>query len=116
MAGSLPALLKAAPRVIIYISCDPETLGRDLMAEHFEQTDGGGWGQMVAYTQPALVKNVQAAGRLIRSPDDFGVICLVDPRFASREVQRFFPGHWTPQRVRARDVPALAETFWQGVS
>lgn len=30
MAGSLPALLKAAPRVIIYISCDPETLGRDL--------------------------------------------------------------------------------------
>ncbi len=102
--------------VLVGLGLPPPSLGRDLVAAHFDQAEGEGWGQMVAYAQPALVKNVQAAGRLIRSPTDFGVICLVDPRFTSREVQRFFPGHWTPQRASARDVPALAESFWQGVN
>ncbi len=101
--------------VLVGLGLPPPSLSRDLVAAHFDETEGDGWGQMVAYAQPALVKNVQAAGRLIRSPTDFGVICLVDPRFTSRDVQRFFPGHWTPQRASARDVPALAASFWQGV-
>ncbi len=99
--------------VLVGLGLPPPTLERDLMAQFFEQVEGPGWGQMVAYTQPALVKNLQAAGRLIRSPSDFGVICLVDPRFSAPHVQRFFPVHWHPRIIAAADVQQHVKQFWQ---
>jgi Rad3-related DNA helicase len=99
--------------VMVGLGLPPPTLERDLMAQFFEQAEGPGWGQMVAYTQPALVKNLQAAGRLIRSPEDFGVICLVDPRFSAPHVQRFFPVHWHPRIIAAADVQQHVKQFWQ---
>jgi len=99
--------------VLVGLGLPPPTLERDLMAQFFEQAEGPGWGQMVAYTQPALVKNLQAAGRLIRSPSDFGVICLVDPRFSAPYVQRFFPVHWHPRIIAAADVQQHVKQFWQ---
>ncbi len=102
--------------VLVGLGLPPPSLERDLMAAHFEQAEGQGWGQMVAYTQPALVKNLQAAGRLIRSPDDFGVICLVDPRFGAMHVQRFFPEHWQPRDIAATQVGQHVKLFWQKTS
>ena len=99
--------------VMVGLGLPPPSLERDLMAQFFEQAEGPGWGQMVAYTQPALVKNLQAAGRLIRSPEDFGVICLVDPRFSAPHVQRFFPVHWHPRIIAAADVQQHVKQFWQ---
>ncbi|MCR9258096.1 MAG: ATP-dependent DNA helicase [Pseudomonadaceae bacterium] len=99
--------------VLVGLGLPPPSLERDLMAQFFEQAEGPGWGQMVAYTQPALVKNLQAAGRLIRSPSDFGVICLVDPRFSAPHVQRFFPVHWHPRIIAAADVQQHVKQFWQ---
>lgn len=102
--------------VSVGLGLPPPSLERDLLAAHFEQTEGQGWGQMVAYTQPALVKNLQAAGRLIRSPDDFGVICLVDPRFSATHVQRFFPDHWQPRVIPATQVGRYVKLFWNNTS
>jgi len=58
------------------------------------------WGQGFrhAYLLPGLTRVVQAAGRVIRSPDDRGVVVLVGQRFLQREVQAFFPADWEPQR------------------
>ena len=50
---------------------------------------------------------------MIRSEQDYGIICLVDPRFTSAEVQRFFPAHWRPQLTRAADVTEKVTQFWQ---
>jgi Rad3-related DNA helicase len=61
---------------------------------------------------PAMNKVVQAAGRLLRGPDDRGVLCLIDDRFARAEYQQFFPAHWSPRQVRAAALPALLENFW----
>ncbi len=91
----------------------PPSAERNLIEAYFDQDQGDGWGRLVAYTQPALVKNIQAAGRLIRSERDVGVICLIDPRFTSPEVQRFFPAHWQPQVTRAQDASAIVAEFWQ---
>jgi len=99
--------------IMVGLGLPPPSLERDLMQAYFDAQQGEGWGRMAAYTQPALVKNIQAAGRLIRSPDDFGVICLVDPRFTSREVQQFFPGHWQPQVTASADVRQKVTQFWQ---
>ncbi|MCS2610405.1 ATP-dependent DNA helicase [Halomonas dongshanensis] len=46
------------------------------------------------YRIPGLIKVVQAAGRVIRSPDDEGVVVLMDDRFAHRDVQAMLPRWW----------------------
>jgi Rad3-related DNA helicase len=56
------------------------------------------------------------AGRLLRGPDDRGVLCLVDDRFLKAEFQRFFPRHWQPEAIRAAGVGARIEKFWQATS
>lgn len=100
--------------IMVGLGLPPPSQERNLIEAYFNQDQGDGWGRLVAYTQPALVKNIQAAGRLIRSERDVGVICLVDPRFTSSEVQRFFPAHWHPEVTRAEDVTARVTQFWLG--
>ncbi len=99
--------------VLVGLGLPPPTLERALIQSHFDEVEGRGWGKLVAYTQPALVKNIQAAGRLIRSPNDRGVICLVDPRFGQADVQHFFPAFWQPRRLHADDVRPAVESFWR---
>jgi DNA excision repair protein ERCC-2 len=47
-----------------------------------------------AYLYPGLQKVVQAAGRVIRTPQDEGVVLLMDDRFARPEVQALLPAWW----------------------
>ncbi|GAA0766415.1 ATP-dependent DNA helicase [Ideonella azotifigens] len=54
-----------------------------------------GAGYDYAYLYPGLQKVVQAAGRVIRTPEDQGVVHLIDDRFARREVQALLPGWWS---------------------
>ena len=53
-----------------------------------------GQGQDYTYTFPGLQKVVQAAGRVIRSVDDCGVVHLLDDRYSQRAVQRLLPSWW----------------------
>ncbi|MFF7708929.1 helicase C-terminal domain-containing protein [Pseudomonas sp. NPDC007930] len=47
-----------------------------------------------AYLYPGLHKVVQAAGRVIRSETDRGVVVLIDDRFAEPRVQALLPRWW----------------------
>ena len=53
-----------------------------------------GRGYDYTYLYPGLQKVVQAAGRVIRTPDDRGTLWLLDQRFARREVRALLPGWW----------------------
>ncbi|WP_028239176.1 ATP-dependent DNA helicase [Stutzerimonas azotifigens] len=53
-----------------------------------------GAGYDYAYLYPGLQKVVQAAGRVIRTVDDRGVVHLIDDRFAQPRVRRLLPGWW----------------------
>jgi DNA excision repair protein ERCC-2 len=53
-----------------------------------------GRGYDYAYLYPGLQKVVQAAGRVIRTPQDRGVLYLIDDRFARAEVRRLLPVWW----------------------
>lgn len=55
-----------------------------------------GAGYDYTYLFPGLQKVVQAAGRVIRTPSDQGVVHLLDDRFARPEVQRLLPRWWAP--------------------
>ncbi|WP_236675089.1 ATP-dependent DNA helicase [Piscinibacter sp. HJYY11] len=48
-----------------------------------------------AYLYPGLQKVVQAAGRVIRTTEDEGVIHLIDDRFTGPRVRRLLPAWWT---------------------
>ncbi len=52
-----------------------------------------------AYLYPGLQKVVQAAGRVIRTPEDRGVLLLMDQRFARAEVRQLLPAWWAVQGV-----------------
>jgi Rad3-related DNA helicase len=47
-----------------------------------------------AYLFPGVQKVVQAAGRVIRTPQDRGVVHLIDDRFAGAQVQGLMPRWW----------------------
>jgi Rad3-related DNA helicase len=53
-----------------------------------------GAGYDYAYLYPGLQKVVQAAGRVIRTPEDRGVVHLLDDRFGRAEVRALLPGWW----------------------
>ena len=53
-----------------------------------------GSGYDYAYLFPGIRKVVQAAGRVIRTPSDRGVLHLIDDRFARPEVLRLLPSWW----------------------
>lgn len=53
-----------------------------------------GAGYDYTYLYPGLQKVVQAAGRVIRGPEDRGVVVLIDDRFAEARVRQLLPNWW----------------------
>ncbi|MEM7100774.1 MAG: ATP-dependent DNA helicase [Pseudomonadota bacterium] len=92
----------------------PDLITRETEA-YFDKNEGSGWGRAVAFVQPALTKVVQAAGRLLRSPEDRGVICLVDNRFKDPAVSQFFPAHWDPKITPAAGLEQDLQRFWESL-
>ncbi len=65
---------------------------RELLKKYFD-----GWGENgfdYAYRYPGMNKVLQAAGRVIRTVDDFGIVVLLDERFLSPVYRRLFPREW----------------------
>ncbi|MFW6094578.1 MAG: helicase C-terminal domain-containing protein [Pseudomonadota bacterium] len=98
--------------VCVGVGLPPPSLTRRAMARHFDRHALDG--RVVAYQQPAMVKVLQMAGRLLRDPGDRGVLCLVDPRFRDPAYRQFFPEHWRPRTIRAAEAGEALANFWQG--
>ncbi|MGH8803952.1 MAG: helicase C-terminal domain-containing protein, partial [Polaromonas sp.] len=77
---------------------------RERMGANF----GAGQSYDYTYLYPGLQKVVQAAGRVIRTTADRGVVYLMDDRFSRPEVQALLPGWWRVShlRVRRKDLAA----------
>ena len=56
-----------------------------------------GSGYDYTYLYPGLQKVVQAAGRVVRTERDFGVLHLIDDRYRRAEVRRLLPRWWQVQ-------------------
>ncbi|MDP3310530.1 MAG: helicase C-terminal domain-containing protein, partial [Polaromonas sp.] len=61
-----------------------------------------GRGYDYTYLYPGLQKVVQAAGRVIRTESDSGVVYLIDDRYAGAQVQQLFPGWWKVAHLQVR--------------
>jgi len=69
-----------------------------------------GRGYEYAYLYPGLRKVVQAAGRIIRTPQDRGVVYLMDDRYNRPAVRRLMPSWWRVQTVRTPPEFQVAES------
>ena len=83
----------------------PRSLERDRIQELSEN------GYEIAYRKPAMVRVVQAAGRVFRNEMDRGIVVLIDARFTRREFSRYFPSHWVPQVVNSGELINVINSF-----
>ena len=84
---------------------------RDIIMSYFK--DKGMDGFDYAYRFPGMNKVQQAAGRVIRTHEDMGVIALLDDRFLNREYTQLFPREWKDiKRVSLGTFTGEIERFW----
>lgn len=82
-----------------------------------DSLDSDGYnGYDYTYRFPGFVRVLQAAGRVVRSESDKGVVVLVDPRFNTQFYKRMFPSNW--QARQCDNQHGLSENlseFWQAL-
>ena len=86
---------------------------REILKQYFEAHGGEGFDY--AYRYPGMNKVLQAAGRVIRTKEDRGVIALLDERFLQWEYRRLFPREWEEYTVCSHEsVSNVLKNFWGG--
>lgn len=65
---------------------------QELIKLYFDERNNSGF--FHAYLVPGLIKVIQAAGRVFRTPDDTGVVALIDDRFGDERYQELLPPDW----------------------
>ena len=86
-------------------------LERELIKEFFDENEGNGY--EYAYLFPGMNKVLQAAGRVIRTHEDTGVIALLDERFLYSSYRNLFPREWSNYKVvDTGSIEAAAALFW----
>ncbi len=84
---------------------------RELLKHCYD--DMGLDGFAYAYRYPGMNKVLQAAGRVIRTEEDRGIVALLDERFLGRDYSRLFPREWSNYTTcRADDIAESLEEFW----
>ena len=84
---------------------------REILKEFYEKQKGQGFAY--AYRNPGMNRVLQAAGRVIRTAADVGVILLLDDRFTQEEYRTLFPPEWSDRQVcRVTNVEEKLREFW----
>lgn len=87
---------------------------RNIMKDKYDEDDGVGFDY--AYRYPGMNKVLQAAGRVIRTEEDKGVIVLLDERFLQNYNKRLFPREWSGYKeVSLRSVQREVASFWKKI-
>lgn len=84
----------------------------NLLKEFFDECYGMGYAY--AYVYPGMNKVLQAAGRLIRSDEDYGMILLLDERYTDATYQPLFPLHMRHYEViyHEQQLAQKLKVFW----
>ena len=86
---------------------------QEMLRRYFDDTRGDGFDY--AYRFPGFNKVLQAAGRVIRTPADRGVVLLIDDRFAAPAYRQLFPAHWRHCRYLygPAELTEQLAAFWE---
>jgi len=94
--------------IIVSVGIPKITLRQNQIRDYFDHKNGQGYDY--AYTFPGMNKVLQAAGRVIRTEMDSGVILLIDSRYATAKYRHMMPEHWVDMQV-VRNLPGLESTL-----
>lgn len=84
---------------------------REILKNYFELQKKNGFDY--AYRFPGMNKVLQAAGRVIRSQKDRGIILLLDSRFEESAYQKLFPKEWADyKKVNITSEEKWIQEFW----
>ena len=93
------------------------TLEQQLLKEYYEERFERGF--EYSFVVPGMTRVVQAAGRLIRSPEDTGVIALFDQRFLHSPYRQYLPADWLTEdgtSALVGDPARAAEEFFKAIA
>ncbi|WP_457558897.1 ATP-dependent DNA helicase [Candidatus Harpocratesius sp.] len=84
---------------------------QELIKDYFQKTLHKGF--EYAYRNPGMTRVIQAAGRIIRSSQDRGVIVLIGERFAAPYYAELFPKEWNIHRTKDyKTISMYLNNFW----
>ena len=93
--------------IVVGVGLPMVSLTQETLRTHFSRRFGNGFAY--AYRYPGMQKVLQAAGRVIRHEEDWGVVVLIDQRYFQKEYQSLCPDHWQFERESLT-------AFWQRLS
>ena len=98
--------------VIVGVGLPQVNIENDLLKDFFEEKYNMGFDY--AYTYPGFNKVIQAAGRVIRTSEDYGTVILVDKRYKFKKYTSLMPSFWTNKSVLAlpKEIEENLKEFW----
>lgn len=87
---------------------------REILKNYFDECGRDGYAY--SYIYPGMNKVLQAAGRVIRTEQDKGVIILLDDRFLTRDYVNLYPREWDKiHNTTLENVDCLLSDFWKNL-
>lgn len=84
---------------------------REILKNFYDKKSGAGFDY--AFRYPGMNKVMQAAGRVIRTAKDRGIILLLDERFLQYDYRRLFPREWEGYHICNKETVAQElKAFW----
>ncbi|MCT4688075.1 ATP-dependent DNA helicase [Vallitalea sp.] len=105
---------KLSGAVIVGVGLPSICNERNLIKNYFDNTSDNGF--EYAYMYPGMNKVMQAAGRVIRTMSDVGIVVLIDERFGSNYYKRIFPYEWNHAVYASSDLlKEKVDDFWENI-
>lgn len=97
--------------IVVGVGLPQICLERNIIKDYFQNKNNLGF--EYSYMYPGMNKVLQAAGRLIRTEDDKGIILLIDERFSYKTYQGLLPKEWFPNiRTTNNNIVKYLDEFW----
>lgn len=100
--------------LIISVGLPGLSFERNVIRDFFDERESMGY--PYAYQYPGMNKVLQAAGRVIRTEEDEGVVVLIDDRYLNKSYRSLMPRHYKGIR-NYYETESLADDigeFWKG--
>lgn len=98
---------------IVGVGIPQINLDNNLIKEYFSNKGENGYNY--AYIFPGMNKVIQAAGRVIRTKDDKGIVLLIDDRYSQGIYKSLIPENWRPVEEIgcSSDLRKIVREFWE---
>ncbi|MEE4265421.1 MAG: ATP-dependent DNA helicase [Desulfobacteraceae bacterium] len=98
--------------VVVGVGLPGISLEKELIRDYFAVHHNTGF--EYAYQYPGINRVLQAAGRVIRTEIDQGVVLLIDQRYGTHRYRSLLPAEWRPVRVQSGEQLGQAlQKFWK---